>query len=80
MESISLTLPKKPVTACMMSMGVHWVYYESKSLFGLCGCRDDHKTQSMIVKVVHGVFGGAMARFRKAGGEVEKWEEQHEKS
>ena len=43
------------------------MYYESESLFGLCGCRDDHKTQSMIVEVVHGGFGGAMVERPKNG-------------
>ena len=42
--------------------------------------RRHHKTQNMIVEVVHGSFSGAMARFRKADGEAEKWEEQHEKT
>ena len=42
--------------------------------------RRHHKTKSMIMEVVHGRFGGAMVRFRKAGGEAEKREEQHEKS
>ena len=39
-----------------------------------------HKTKSMTMEVVHSGFGGAMVRFRKAGGEAEKWEEQHEKT
>ena len=80
MESIPLTLTQKDCD------GVHHVdgrplgVLRVRKLICLCGCRDNHKTQSMIVEVVHGGFGGAMARFRKAGGEAEKREEQHEKS